>query len=56
MNEAIQLAVAKPENGMLLLTMVVDGKNQTFTISRPAAASMIRYLAEALAKAVDATS
>jgi hypothetical protein len=57
MSEAIQLATAKPDNGKLLLTMVVDGKIKSFTMSLPVAASMIRYMVDAIAKtAVDATS
>lgn len=46
----INLITAAPENGMLRLNIVVDGRTEVYVIPRHAAAGAIGRIAEALAK------
>lgn len=46
----IGLAVVMPENGTLRCMLTVDGKTETFRVSRRVAASLVGEIAVALAK------
>lgn len=46
----IGMIVASPQNGMIRLSVIVDGQTELFVISRTAAASAAGRIAEALAK------
>lgn len=50
LHQEIGMIVASPKNGMLQLSIVVDGRTELFVISRTAAASAAGRIAEALAK------
>jgi len=46
----IHLAVARPENGMVRVNLVIDGKTEEFVVSRTAAANLVANIAKALAE------
>lgn len=48
-SRTVQLAIASPVDGLLRLSLTIDGKTEEFVIARHVAASMIGYIAKALA-------
>lgn len=49
-SRTVQLAIASPVGELLRLNLTIDGKTEEFTIARHVAASMIGYVAKALAE------